>query len=115
LQALDKIRFDSLTDKSKLDAQPELFIRIVPDKANKTLSIIYSGVGMTKAGTLLCFTPFSLLTEFWMMLSSACHKNAELPLGKFLVSQSHFGMVAAARWIANLAAPCKVPCKILQL
>ncbi|GFZ06445.1 heat shock-like protein [Actinidia rufa] len=47
--ALDKIRFESLMDKSKLDAQPELFIRIVPDKANKTLSIIDSGVGMTKA------------------------------------------------------------------
>ncbi|KAF9598199.1 hypothetical protein IFM89_025827 [Coptis chinensis] len=47
--ALDKIRFESLTDKSKLAAQPELFIRIVPDKVNKTLSIIDSGVGMTKA------------------------------------------------------------------
>jgi HSP90 family molecular chaperone len=65
LQALDKIRFESLTDKSKLDAQPELFIRIVPDKANKTLSIVDSGVGMTKAGTLLCFTPFPFLAEFW--------------------------------------------------
>jgi molecular chaperone HtpG len=49
LQALDKIRFESLTDKSKLDAQPELFIRLVPDKATKTLSIIDSGVGMTKS------------------------------------------------------------------
>nr|QHD26892.1 heat shock protein 81-1 [Saccharum hybrid cultivar] len=47
--ALDKIRFESLTDKSKLDAQPELFIRLVPDKASKTLSIIDSGVGMTKS------------------------------------------------------------------
>ncbi|KNA12163.1 hypothetical protein SOVF_128300 [Spinacia oleracea] len=47
--ALDKIRFESLTDKSKLDAQPELFIHIVPDKTNNSLSIIDSGIGMTKA------------------------------------------------------------------
>ncbi|KAH7314655.1 hypothetical protein KP509_21G013000 [Ceratopteris richardii] len=47
--ALDKIRFESLTDKSKLDAQPELFIRIVPDKSSNTLTIIDSGIGMTKA------------------------------------------------------------------
>lgn len=36
-------------NKSRPDAQPELFIRLVPDKVNKTLSIINSGVGMTKA------------------------------------------------------------------
>ncbi|XP_058113120.1 heat shock protein 81-1 [Magnolia sinica] len=47
--ALDKIRFESLTDKSKLDAQPELFIHIVPDKTTNTLSIIDSGIGMTKS------------------------------------------------------------------
>ncbi|XP_076932695.1 heat shock protein 90-2 [Bidens hawaiensis] len=47
--ALDKIRFESLTDKSKLDGQPELFIHIIPDKTNNTLTIIDSGVGMTKA------------------------------------------------------------------
>uniref|UniRef100_A0A6M2ET16 Histidine kinase/HSP90-like ATPase domain-containing protein n=1 Tax=Populus davidiana TaxID=266767 RepID=A0A6M2ET16_9ROSI len=47
--ALDKIRFESLTDKSKLDSQPELFIHIIPDKTNNTLTIIDSGVGMTKA------------------------------------------------------------------
>ncbi|CAI5460689.1 unnamed protein product [Closterium sp. Yama58-4] len=47
--ALDKIRFASLTNKSALESQPELFIRIVPDKTNKTLSIIDSGVGMTKS------------------------------------------------------------------
>ncbi|KAF2298103.1 hypothetical protein GH714_014382 [Hevea brasiliensis] len=47
--ALDKIRFESLTDKSKLDAQPEFFIHIIPDKTNNTLSIIDSGIGMTKA------------------------------------------------------------------
>merc|ERR1712070_956977 len=47
--ALDKIRFEGLTDKSKLEAQPELFIHIIPDKEAGTLTIIDSGIGMTKA------------------------------------------------------------------
>merc|ERR1711906_68088 len=47
--ALDKIRFEGLTDKSRLEGQPELFIHIIPDKTNNTLTIIDSGVGMTKA------------------------------------------------------------------
>merc|ERR1711937_1013198 len=47
--ALDKIRHQSLTDKSVLDSSPELYIRLVPDKSNNTLTIIDSGVGMTKA------------------------------------------------------------------
>ncbi|KAI8558687.1 hypothetical protein RHMOL_Rhmol04G0116100 [Rhododendron molle] len=45
----DVDEFESLTDKSKLDPQPKFFIRIVPVKVNKTLSIIDSGVGMTKS------------------------------------------------------------------
>merc|ERR1711871_317489 len=47
--ALDKIRHMSLTDKSVLDAQPEMFIRLIPDKSNNTLTILDHGVGMTKA------------------------------------------------------------------
>jgi hypothetical protein len=47
---LDKIRFEGLTDKSKLDSQPELFIHIIPDKASNTITIVDSGIGMTKAG-----------------------------------------------------------------
>ncbi|EIE18559.1 HSP90-domain-containing protein [Coccomyxa subellipsoidea C-169] len=47
--AIDKVRFQSLTDKSVLESNPELYIHITPDKANNTLTITDSGVGMTKA------------------------------------------------------------------
>merc|ERR1712012_968694 len=47
--ALDKIRYESLTDASKLEGEKEMFIQIVPDLDAKTLTLIDSGIGMTKA------------------------------------------------------------------
>merc|ERR1711988_1983474 len=47
--ALDKVRYQSLTDKSVLDSQPDLFIHIIPDKTNNSITIHDSGIGMTKA------------------------------------------------------------------
>lgn len=47
--ALDKIRYESLTDPSKLDNGKDLFIKLVPNKNDRTLTIIDSGIGMTKA------------------------------------------------------------------
>jgi len=47
--ALDKIRYESLTDASKLDADKNMGIKIIPNKDDHTLIIQDSGIGMTKA------------------------------------------------------------------
>merc|ERR1712003_454754 len=47
--ALDKIRYQSLTDSTVLETEPELQIKLIADKANNTLTIEDSGIGMSKA------------------------------------------------------------------
>jgi molecular chaperone HtpG len=47
--ALDKIRYQSLTNAEALASEPKLVIQIIADKANKTLTIQDTGIGMTKA------------------------------------------------------------------
>merc|ERR1712159_706638 len=47
--ALDKIRYQALTNPDALDSEKELKIEIVPDTAAKTLAIRDTGIGMTKA------------------------------------------------------------------
>jgi molecular chaperone HtpG len=47
--ALDKIRYNSITEPEQLETEPTLGIKIIPDKTNNTLTIQDSGVGMTKS------------------------------------------------------------------
>ena len=46
---MDKIRYQSLTDPSVLDSEKELKITITPNKDDNTLTLMDTGIGMTKA------------------------------------------------------------------
>merc|ERR1712146_248096 len=46
--ALDKIRYNSITEPEQLETEPNMGIKIIPDKTNNTLTIQDTGVGMTK-------------------------------------------------------------------
>ena len=46
--ALDKIRYNALTDNGVLSLEPSFHINIIPDKENNILHIEDSGIGMTK-------------------------------------------------------------------
>ena len=47
--ALDKIRYRSIQEPEQLETEPNLGIKIIPDKTNNTLTIIDTGVGMEKS------------------------------------------------------------------
>ena len=47
--ALDKIRYKSITEPEQLETEPNLGIKIVPDKSNNTLTVQDTGIGMSKA------------------------------------------------------------------
>merc|ERR1711931_341274 len=47
--ALDKIRYESLTDPSKMDNGKDLKIDVIPNTVERTLTLIDTGIGMTKA------------------------------------------------------------------
>lgn len=47
--ALDKIRYKSITEPEVLESCPDMKIQLIPDKSNNTLTIHDTGIGMTKS------------------------------------------------------------------
>eukprot|EP00439_Symbiodinium_sp_Y106_P026164 s4122_g3.t1 len=51
--ALDKIQFQASKDPSKLDAEPNLYIKVTPDKDAGTVTVEDTGIGMTREEMIL--------------------------------------------------------------
>lgn len=47
--ACEKLRYQSLTDAALLEGNKDFTIKLIPDKDNKTLTIIDNGIGMNRA------------------------------------------------------------------
>jgi len=52
--ALDKIRYLSITAPEELETEQNMRIRIVPDKTNNTIMIEDTGIGMSKTDLVQC-------------------------------------------------------------
>ena len=92
--ALDKIRYESLTNKDCLNSEPNLRIRIETNKQNKTIKISDTGIGMTKTDLInnLGTIARSGTKEFMSMLTS----NAQSTGGDMnLIGQFGVGFYSA--------------------
>ena len=78
--ALDKIRYEALSDPSKLDSGKDLRIDIIPDKASKTLTLRDTGIGMTKAVSTSTLEMIEqLLTWYRISSTTSARSPARVP------------------------------------
>lgn len=107
--ALDKVRYASLTDPSALDSGKELYVRLTPDRENKVLCIRDTGIGMTKADLVNNVCSFKLwekqMLTTWLQLGTiaksgtkafmeALSSGADISMSKYLYLHVKFGQLS---------------------
>jgi molecular chaperone HtpG len=95
--ACDKLRFEALDDSALYEDAPNLEVRILIDKANKTLTIRDNGIGMSEAEAIdhLGTIAKSGTKDFMGRLSGDQQKDAQL-IGQFGVG-FYSGYIVADR------------------
>ncbi len=82
--ACDKLRFEALTNKDLFEADPELRIRVSFDKAERTITILDNGIGMSRDEVIANIGTIarSGTREFFKSLTGEQAKDANL-IGQF--------------------------------
>jgi len=94
--AIDKLKFRSLTEPSLLGEDPDLRIEIEPDKENGTITIRDNGIGMTQEEVIenIGTIARSGSKEFFTELEEGKEKNTDELIGQFGVGFYSAFMVA---------------------
>ncbi|XP_068643470.1 heat shock protein 90-5, chloroplastic-like [Aristolochia californica] len=91
--ALDKLRFLSVTEPSLLGDAPELEIRIKPDPENGTITITDTGIGMTKEELIDCLG--TIAQSGTSKFLKALKENKDLGADNGLIGQFGVGFYSA--------------------
>ncbi|PKA52986.1 Endoplasmin like [Apostasia shenzhenica] len=105
--ALDKLRFLSVTDPSLLSEGGELEIRIKPDPDNGTITIMDTGVGMTKEELIDCLG--TIAQSGTSKFLKALKENQDLGPDNGLIGQFGVGFYSAFLVAEKVVVSTKSP------
>lgn len=105
--ALDKLRFLSVTDPSLLGDAADLEIRIKPDPDNGTISIIDTGIGMTKEELIDCLG--TIAQSGTKKFLTALKENKDLASNNGLIGQFGVGFYSAFLVAQKVVVSTKSP------
>lgn len=105
--ALDKLRFLSVTEPSLLGDAGELEIRIKPDPDNGTISVTDTGIGMTKEELIDCLG--TIAQSGTSKFLKALKENKDLGADNGLIGQFGVGFYSAFLVAERVVVSTKIP------